>query len=63
MTVRDIEDLSFPELEDLLEGLNKNAEREKAEIEGISDDNGGGEVNHKSMQDLLDLAIKGDGEF
>lgn len=61
MTVRDIEDLSFPELEDLLEGLNKNAEREKAEIEGIS--NGGGEVHQKSMQDLLDLAVKGEGSF
>lgn len=61
MTVRDIEDLSYPELESLLEGLNKNAEREKAEIEGIS--NGDGEVNHKSMQDLLDLAIEGKGDF
>ncbi len=61
MTVRDIEDLSFPELEDLLEGLNKNAEREKAEIEGISD--GGGEVHQKTMQDLLDLAMSGKGDF
>lgn len=61
MTVRDIENLSFPELEDLLEGLDKNAKREKEELGELGE--GGGEVNHKSMQDLLNLAIDGKGEF
>ena len=34
MTVRDIEDLSFVELEDLMDGMLKYSEREKRAIKG-----------------------------
>ena len=46
LTVRDIEDLSFVEFEDLVDGLNKNAEREKEYIK-----NGGKRT--KNAEDLL----------
>ena len=51
--------MSYPELETLIDGLNKNAERERAEIEVISK----GKVHEKSMQDLLDRAMSGNGQF
>lgn len=58
MTVRDVKELSYPELEELMEGMQKNAAAEKEMIE-----NGGEPVEHGDMQDLLDLAMRGQGDF
>lgn len=52
MTVRDIGELSFVELEDLMDGMEKYAKREKEYIE-----NGGKE--RKNANDLLDLIQSG----
>ncbi|WP_270380876.1 hypothetical protein [Mitsuokella multacida] len=35
MTVRDVQEMSYPELEELLEGISKNSKREKDMMEGI----------------------------
>jgi hypothetical protein len=35
MTVQDIKNLSYPELEGLMEGMTKNSEREQDELNGI----------------------------
>ena len=46
MTVRDIGELSFVELEELMDGMVKYSEREKQAIEG-------GNVEYKGANDLL----------
>lgn len=43
MTVRDINELSFPELEELMDGMSLNAEKERAELEGAQTTRGGAE--------------------
>ena len=43
MTVRDIDGLSFPELEELMDGMSVNAEKERAELEGVKTTRGGAE--------------------
>lgn len=43
MTVRDINELSFPELEELMDGMSLNAEKERAELEGVQTTRGGAE--------------------
>ena len=35
MTVQDIKNLSYPELEGLMEGMSKNSEREQDELKGV----------------------------
>ena len=35
MTVQDIKNLSYPELESLMEGMTKNSEREQDELKGV----------------------------
>lgn len=35
MTVRDVQEMSYPELEELLEGISKNSKKEKDMMEGI----------------------------
>lgn len=56
MTVKDIEDLSFVELEDLLEGMMKYSEREKQLIEK-------GSVEYKSATDLAAKVQSGQFNF
>lgn len=58
MTVNDIKNLSYQELEDLMDGMNRNAQAEKEMIE-----NGGEPAEQGTMQDLLDMAMSGDGSF
>lgn len=35
MTVRDVQEMSYPELEDLLEGMSRNSEKEKEMLDGV----------------------------
>lgn len=35
MTVRDVQEMSYPELEELLEGISKNSQREKEMLDGV----------------------------
>ena len=56
MTVRDIGDLSFVELEDLMDGMEKYAKREKEYIE-----NGG--KPKKDANDLLEMIQSGRNGF
>ena len=46
MTVRDVGDLSFPELEELMDGMLKYSERERRAIEK-------GSVEYKTADDLV----------
>ena len=56
MTPKDIGELSYPELEELLDGMTKNSEREKKEIEGASDKKG-------DVNDLLNFIGENGGDF
>lgn len=56
MTPTDIGNLSYPELEDLLEGMSKNSERERAEIEGTSSKKG-------DTNDLINFIGNNGGSF
>ncbi len=56
MTPTDIGNLSYPELEALLDGMTKNSEREKAQLEG-------GETKSGDADDLLDFIGGSDGGF
>lgn len=58
MTVSDIKNLSYRELEDLMDGMNRNAQAEREMIE-----NGGESAEQGTMQDLLDMAMNGEGNF
>lgn len=40
LTVRDINDMSYPELEELMDGMSKNADREKDMMNGVQRTNG-----------------------
>lgn len=35
MTVRGVQEMSYPELEELLEGISKNSQREKEMLDGV----------------------------
>lgn len=56
MTPKDIGELSYPELEGLLEGMTKNSERERAELNGES-------VKEGDAQDLLGFIAKNGNGF
>lgn len=56
MTVHDINNLSYPELEKLMDGLNKNSEEERKMIEN------GGSSKKGTAEDLLS-ALGGTGGF
>ncbi len=56
MTPTDIGNLSYPELEALLDGMTKNSEREKAQLEG-------GSTKKGDVNDLLDFIGGTDGGF
>lgn len=58
MTPKDIGELSYPELEELLDGMTKNSEREKAEIEGTKSTTTKGDAN-----DLLNFIGDNGGTF
>lgn len=57
LTLRDIGDMSYPELEKLIEGLNKNAEREAKELESI--EKGGSSTSNGNANDLFDFVSGG----
>lgn len=57
MTPKDIGELSYPELEELLDGMTKNSEREKQEIEGASGKKKG------DANDLLNFIGENGGAF
>lgn len=56
MTPKDIGELSYPELEELLDGMSKNAERLKDEMEGVQRTRG-------DAQDLLEFIGKNGNSF
>ncbi len=56
MTPTDIGNLSYPELEALLDGMTKNSEREKAMMEG-------GTTTKGDANDLLDFIGNNGGGF
>lgn len=56
MTVKDIEDLSFAQLEELMEGMLKYSEREKKLIEK-------GSVEYKNANDLAAKIQSGQFDF
>ena len=56
MTPTDIGNLSYPELEALLDGMTKNSEREKAQLEG-------GTTTKGDADDLLDFIGTNGGGF
>lgn len=41
--MRDIQEMSYPELEELLDGISKNSEREKDMLEGVEKKEGDSE--------------------
>lgn len=43
MTVRDVQEMSYPELEELLEGISKNSKKEKDMMDGIETREGSAE--------------------
>ena len=40
MTIRDVREMSYPELEELLEGISKNSEKEREMLDGGRDSRG-----------------------
>ena len=50
--------MSYRQLSDLMDGLHRNAEAEREMIE-----NGGEPAKQGDMQDLLDMAMSGQGNF
>ena len=56
MTIRDVDLLSYPELEKLMDGLNKNADEERKMYEN------GGSAKKGNAEDLLS-ALGGTGGF
>ena len=56
LTPKDIGEMSYPELEELMEGISKNAEKMRDEINGIKRTTGG-------MQELVDFIGKNGNSF
>lgn len=56
LTPKDIGEMSYPELEELMDGISKNAERMRDEIDGVKRTKGG-------MQELVDFIGKNGSSF
>lgn len=56
LTPKDIGEMSYPELEELMDGISKNAERMRDEIDGVKRTQGG-------MQELVDFIGKNGSSF
>ena len=56
MTVRDIEDLSFAQLEELMDGMLKYSEREKRALKGET-------VEYKDAEDYVSMLQTGQIDF
>lgn len=56
LTPKDVGEMSYPELEELMDGISKNAEKMRDEMNGIKHTKGG-------MQELVDFIGKNGNSF